>query len=111
MPKTLARTVAAKAPLWLKLLAVALVYAALARLALAWFSVDGVFGVFWPASGLALAVLLVGGPRYAVGVFLGVLRAVARRAVTRRPLGAFAARWGRPTFSGARNWSADTTRG
>ncbi len=73
MPKTLAQTAAAKAPLWLKLLAVALVYAALARLALAWFSVDGVFGVFWPASGLALAVLLVGGPRYAVGVFLGTL--------------------------------------
>ena len=73
VPETLARTIAAKAPLWLKLLAVALVYAALSRLALAWFSVDGVFGVFWPASGLALAVLLVGGPRYAVGVFLGVL--------------------------------------
>jgi integral membrane sensor domain MASE1 len=54
-------------------LAVALVYAALARLALAWFSADGAFGVFWPASGLALAVLLVGGPRYAVGVFLGTL--------------------------------------
>ncbi|MBK6295225.1 MAG: hypothetical protein IPF55_13780 [Rhodoferax sp.] len=73
MPTSLAQTVAAKTPVWLKVLAVAVIYAALARLALAWFSVDGVFGVFWPASGFALAALLLGGPRYAVGVFLGTL--------------------------------------
>ena len=64
MPKTPARTAAPKAPLWLKLLTFALVYAALARLALAWFSADGTFGVFWPASGLALAVLQQGAPKF-----------------------------------------------
>jgi PAS domain S-box-containing protein len=40
---------------------------------LTYFSPDGVIGVFWPASGWALAVLLTGGRRYAWGVFAGSL--------------------------------------
>lgn len=55
----------------LKLLGVAVVYMLLAKLALTWFSPDGVIGVFWPASGLALGVLLIGGRRYAWGVLAG----------------------------------------
>ena len=55
----------------LKLLGVAALYVLLAKLALTYFSPDGVIGVFWPASGLALAVLLIGGRRYAWGVFAG----------------------------------------
>ncbi len=57
----------------LKQLGVALLYGLLARLALAHFAPNGVVGIFWPASGLALAALLVGGRRYAAGVFLGAL--------------------------------------
>jgi PAS domain S-box-containing protein len=61
----------------LKLLSVSVAYAALARIAMDWFSIDGMFGVFWPASGFALAVLLTGGRRYAWAVVLGTLLANA----------------------------------
>ncbi|MBI2744079.1 MAG: MASE1 domain-containing protein [Burkholderiales bacterium] len=57
----------------LKLLGVAAVYTALAQLALAFFSLAGIIGTFWPASGWSLAVLLLGGPRLAWGVFAGAL--------------------------------------
>jgi len=59
----------------LKLFGVAVVYALLAGLALTLtgFSTDGVIGVFWPASGWALAILLIGGRRYAWGLFAGAL--------------------------------------
>jgi PAS domain S-box-containing protein len=60
-------------PFPLKLLGIAALYVLLARLALTWFSPDGVIGVFWPASGWALAVLLIGGRRYAWGVLAGSL--------------------------------------
>ena len=59
----------------LKLLAVAALYVLLAKLALTWFSPDGVIGVFWPASGLALGVLLIGGRRYAWAVLAGAFPA------------------------------------
>lgn len=58
-------------PLPLKLLSVTALYALLAHLSLRFFSPDGVIGVFWPASGLALAVLLIGGRRYAWGMLAG----------------------------------------
>ena len=61
----------------LKLLSVSVAYAALVRIAMDWFSIDGMFGVFWPASGFALAVLLTGGRRYAWAVVLGTLLANA----------------------------------
>ena len=55
----------------LKLLAVAALYVLLAKLALTYFSPDGLIGIFWPSTGLALAVLLIGGRRYAWAVFAG----------------------------------------
>ncbi len=61
----------------LKLLGVAALYALLARVVLIYFSANGVVSVIWPPSGLALAVLLIGGKRYAWGVFLGALLANA----------------------------------
>lgn len=54
-------------------LGVALLYGLLARLALTYFSPNDMGGIFWPASGLALAVLLMGGRRYALGIFLGAV--------------------------------------
>lgn len=54
-------------------LGVALLYALLAQLALNYFAPAGVIGVFWPASGWALAVLLLGGRRLAWGIFAGAL--------------------------------------
>lgn len=55
----------------LKLPGVAALYVLLAQVALIYFSPNGVFGVFWPASGWALAALLIGGRRYAWGVWAG----------------------------------------
>ncbi len=55
----------------LKIMALAMVYAAFAKIALSFFSADGVVSVVWPSSGLALAVLLLGGKRYWLGVFIG----------------------------------------
>lgn len=59
----------------LKQLGVAVLYALLARVFLGYFSSNGVVSVIWPSSGLALAVLLIGGKRYFFGVFLGALMA------------------------------------
>lgn len=59
----------------LKLLGVAVGQAALGWLALHNFSANGVVGIFWPASGLALAVLLLGGRRYAWPLLLGAFLA------------------------------------
>lgn len=53
--------------------AVAVVYALLAKLMLAKFAAYGFATVFWPASGVALAAVLLGGRLYAAGVFLGAL--------------------------------------
>lgn len=61
----------------LKIFGVAVLYALLAKLVLAHFSVNGVISVVWPSSGLALAAILLGGKRYAAGVFLGAFLANA----------------------------------
>jgi len=53
-------------------LAVAAVYLLLAR-GVHMYLTSTIASVFWPPSGLALAVLLLGGRRYAWGVFLGAL--------------------------------------
>lgn len=55
----------------MKLLMVAVLYSTLGWLALHYFSINGLIGIFWPASGFALAVLLLGGRRYAWGILLG----------------------------------------
>ena len=61
----------------LKLLGVAVLYALLAKVVLTFFSANGVVSIVWPPSGLALAVLLIGGKRYFPGVFLGAFLANA----------------------------------
>jgi len=60
----------------LRQLGVAAVYALLGQLALHYFAPKYGIGIFWPASGWALAVLLLGGRRYALGVFGGALLTV-----------------------------------
>ena len=60
----------------LRQLGVAAVYALLGQLALHHFAPEQGIGIFWPASGWALAVLLLGGKRYAIGVFGGALLTV-----------------------------------
>jgi PAS domain S-box-containing protein len=67
----------------MKQLGVAIVYVVFARVSLAFFSPTGVVGLFWPASGWALAVVLLGGRRYAWGVFLGGIISVT---MSRQPL-------------------------
>lgn len=54
-----------------RLLGAALVYGVLGWLAVHYFSFDNVVSFFWPASGWALAMLLIGGRRYAWAVALG----------------------------------------
>ncbi|MFZ2313604.1 MAG: MASE1 domain-containing protein, partial [Methylobacter sp.] len=54
----------------LKLFSVAALYILLAKLSLI-YSGSNIVTVIWPASGLALAALLIGGRRYAWSVFLG----------------------------------------
>lgn len=54
-----------------RLLGAAVVYGVLGRLALQYFSLDGMVSFFWPAGGWALAMLLLGGRRYAWAVALG----------------------------------------
>ncbi len=66
----------------LKLLGVAALYALLAKIVLTFFSANGVVSIVWPPSGLALAVLLIGGKRYFPGVFLGALLANAMTGLT-----------------------------
>lgn len=63
-----------------KLVLLAAAYWLLARLSLAYFALyDGVNSLVWPASGLALAALLLGGRRYWPGIFLGTALAVAEQ--------------------------------
>lgn len=52
---------------------VALCYVLLATLMLAFYSTNGMVSVLWPASGLALAVILLGGTRFWMGIFAGAL--------------------------------------
>jgi len=56
---------------WLKQLGIAALYALLLYIGEFFFESDAVIGHFEPASGLALAALLLGGKRYVLGVFLG----------------------------------------
>ncbi|MFZ2403756.1 MAG: MASE1 domain-containing protein, partial [Methylobacter sp.] len=60
-------------PLFLKQLGVAALYALIAMIVLACCSGNGVISVIWLPAGLALAAVLIGGNRYAGGVFLGAL--------------------------------------
>ena len=55
----------------LPLLGVALLYVVLAKLSLAYFSINGRISVAWLPGGMALAVLLLYGKRYAWSVLLG----------------------------------------
>lgn len=57
----------------LKQIAVAVLYLLLGMIFQLTFSSNGIVSIIWPASGLALAVLLVGGKRYIWGIFLGSL--------------------------------------
>ena len=65
---TLARP---RAPELLKLLGAAFLFAALSKVTLNFLAGDGVICKIWPPSGLALAMVLIGGSRYAVSIFLG----------------------------------------
>lgn len=58
---------------WSKQLGVAAVYALLDHVVYLYSKSDAIASIFEPASGWALAVLLVGGMRYAWGVLLGAL--------------------------------------
>jgi diguanylate cyclase (GGDEF)-like protein/PAS domain S-box-containing protein len=69
----------------LKLLSVAALYSLLGQLSLTYLSAGTFVSVVWPPSGLALAVILTGGKRYAWGVFLGAL---LTSATASQPLGA-----------------------
>lgn len=55
------------------LLGVAALYVLLGRIMLMYLSSNGVVSIVWPSSGLALAVVLLGGKRYAPSVILGAL--------------------------------------
>ena len=55
----------------LKVAALAIIIALIAKLMLHCFSVNGVVSLVWPPSGIALAVLLLGGMRYWPSIFLG----------------------------------------
>jgi len=57
----------------IKQLGVATLYVLLSSIILNYFTNRGIVSAVWPGSGLALAVLLVGGKRYLLGVILGRL--------------------------------------
>ncbi|MGZ5059254.1 MAG: MASE1 domain-containing protein, partial [Methylobacter sp.] len=57
----------------LKQFGVAALYALIGLAILAYCSVNGIISVIWLPAGLALSALLLGGNRYACGVFLGAL--------------------------------------
>jgi PAS domain S-box-containing protein len=51
----------------------AAVCALLAKIVLTFYSTNGLVAVFWPGSGVALAVLLLGGRRFWAGIYVGSL--------------------------------------
>ncbi|MEQ1636783.1 MAG: EAL domain-containing protein [Methylococcales bacterium] len=55
----------------LKLFSVTMFYTLLAKYSLDYFAGPGVISIIWPPSGLALAIVLIGGNQYALSVFLG----------------------------------------
>lgn len=63
----------AVAPAWLRWIAVAGLYMVTARLALLYFAPNGSASVFFIASGLALAAILLGGRNYVWAIFVGAL--------------------------------------
>ncbi len=65
--------VSRRSPLLLKQLGLAAFYALLGLIVLACCSDNGIISVIWLPAGLALSALLIGGNRYACGVFLGAL--------------------------------------
>lgn len=75
----------------LKQLGVAVLYALLAKIVLTFFSANGVVSIVCPSSGLALAVLLIGGKRYFWGIFLGALLANAMTGIALATAAAIAA--------------------
>jgi diguanylate cyclase (GGDEF)-like protein/PAS domain S-box-containing protein len=58
---------------WLGQLSIALLYVLLGVVMQHYFTHQSIVSVFWPGSGLALSVLLIGGSRYLYGVFFGAL--------------------------------------
>jgi PAS domain S-box-containing protein len=65
----------------LKQFGVAALYVLFSKITLTFFSTDGVVSLVWPSSGLALAVLLIGGRKYLWGIFLGAAIASAMTGV------------------------------
>ncbi|WP_026600922.1 PAS domain S-box protein [Methylomonas sp. 11b] len=63
----------AMAPAWLRWIAAAGLYILTARLALLYFAPNGSASVFFIASGLALAAILLGGRHYVWAIFVGAL--------------------------------------
>jgi PAS domain S-box-containing protein len=61
------------APAWLKWISVAGLYALSARMALLYFAPNGSASIFFIASGIALAAILMGGRRYVWAVLCGAL--------------------------------------
>ena len=57
--------------IFFKIITVALLYVVFAYFCIAFFAANHFISLIWPASGLALAALLLGGKRYAVSVFIG----------------------------------------
>ncbi|MDP3334772.1 MAG: MASE1 domain-containing protein, partial [Methylococcaceae bacterium] len=57
----------------IKIITVTLLYWLMAKAVLSFFSSNGFVTVVWPPSGFALAVLLIGGTRYAAAVFFGAV--------------------------------------
>ena len=57
----------------LKQLGVATLYILLGHVILNYFTNQGIVSAVWPGSGLALAVLLIGGKRYLLGIIFGRL--------------------------------------
>lgn len=58
---------------WLKQLGIVVLYMAFGIVILRYFTSNGTASTIWPGSGLALAVLLIGGRRYIWSIFLGAL--------------------------------------
>ncbi len=55
------------------LVGILLAYALLAKIALGYFSTNGVVSIVWPSSGLALAAVMLGGKKYLPSIFMGAL--------------------------------------
>lgn len=60
-----------KIPFFIKILIFTSTYAFIARNALLFFAQNGIVSIVWPPSGIALAVILLGGKKYIPGIFLG----------------------------------------